>query len=212
MSETNPTKITIVDYEMGNLRSVAKMLSRLGADIRVSSDASDLDWADRLVLPGVGAFPDAIEKLGKLKLRDALDKQVLNAGKPVLGICLGMELFARSSSEVGMTEGLGWIDAEIVPFERSSELRVPHVGWNEIEICEHTGLFEDVSNGASFYFVHSYHAQCKDSSIIAATVEYGGQVTAAIVHKNIWATQFHPEKSQRNGQILLANFISGDIG
>ncbi len=208
MTDSRPTKITVVDYGMGNLRSVAKILSRIGTDVRVSSEPSDLEWCDRMVLPGVGAFPDAMRQLNELGLRAPLDEMVRGRGKPLLGICLGMELLARESQEVRRTEGLGWLDAEVVPFDRSNGLRVPHVGWNQLKFRRSCPLLGGLEDGATCYFVHSYHLSCDSDSLVVATCDYGKTFPAVVRQENVFGTQFHPEKSQANGFQLLVNFVT----
>ena len=210
--DRHPRSITIVDYGMGNLRSVAKVVSRLGAEIRVSSDPVDLRWAERLILPGVGAFPDAMRSLRELRLLDALNEEVLTRKKPILGICLGMQLMARSSTELGETEGLGWFDARMVPFDRSKGIRVPHIGWNRVQVTRPVPLLDGFDDGSFCYFVHSYHMLCNDPAAVVATTAYGGDFVSVIARDNIFGTQFHPEKSQAAGSIVLINFVTGTLG
>lgn len=207
----HPRSITIVDYGMGNLRSVAKVVSRLGADVRVSSDPADLTWADRLILPGVGAFPDAMRSLRELNLIDALNEEVLARKKPILGICLGMQLMAKSSAELVDTEGLGWFDATMVSFDRSKGIRVPHIGWNRVNLKRPIALFDGFDDGSFCYFVHSYHMLCADPSSVVATTNYGYDFVSVIARDNIFGTQFHPEKSQAAGSIVLINFVTGTL-
>ena len=207
-----PPKIAIVDYGMGNLRSVQKMIVRSGAEVKITSEAADLAWADKLILPGVGAFTDAMKELNNRGLTSGLNAAVLEDRKPILGICLGMELMARGSEEGDRVEGLNWLPAEMVGFDRRTGVRVPHVGWSPIEKSDRSPLFNDIPNGAAFYFVHSYHMACDDPDIVVAQADYGGEFTAAINRGNIWGTQFHPEKSQAVGSALLANFVLEDFG
>lgn len=212
MSKAESKRLGIIDYGMGNLSSVTKMALRTGAEVRVISNSSELAWADRLVLPGVGAFPDAMTELARRDLIHPLKKAVFEDKKPILGICLGMELMAKSSDEIRPTEGLGWLNAQIVPFDRASGIRVPHVGWNQISVRQKSPLLEGVAEGSFFYFVHSYHMVCEDKSQVAATTSYGGEVVAAVHRDNIYGAQFHPEKSQASGFIVFMNFVNGVAG
>lgn len=207
-----PRSITIVDYGMGNLRSVAKVVARLGADVRISSDPADMKWAERLILPGVGAFPDAMRALHKVHLVDSLNEEVLVQKKPILGICLGMQLMAKSSAELVHTEGLGWIDAAMVPFDRAKGIRIPHIGWNRVKIRRPVPLLDGFGDGSFCYFVHSFHMLCADPAVVVATTNYGGDFVSVIAHDNIFGTQFHPEKSQAVGSIILINFVTGVLG
>jgi glutamine amidotransferase len=200
--------VVIVDYGLGNLRSVFGAVTRLGFDAVISSDPMDLGRASKLILPGVGAFGDGMAKLASRQLIAPLRKAVLEEQRPILGICLGAELMARDSDEFGHHQGLGWIAASvrrIVPAD--STLRVPHVGWNAVHQMSSDALFCDVPQDALFYFVHSYEIRCDDMSTVTATAEYGAPVTAAFRHGTICGTQFHPEKSQRHGLTLLGNFL-----
>lgn len=207
MNDISPLNLTIIDYGMGNLRSVWKMAVQSGADVRISSDPDDLDWADKLILPGVGAFPDAMTSLEERGLLAPLHKAVTEDEKPILGICLGMELMCRRSSEVKPTDGLGWLDAEMVPFNPDTGIRIPHVGWNTVTATRPSRIMDDIEDGSFFYFVHSFHMQCADSSQIVATADYGAPFTAAVENGNIFGTQFHPEKSQAKGSAVMANFL-----
>ncbi|MFH2021083.1 MAG: imidazole glycerol phosphate synthase subunit HisH [archaeon] len=211
--------IGIIDYGMGNLRSVAKALELLGADVVVTADSSRLADAEKLVLPGVGAFGDGMKNLNSLGLVDFLGTEVLTNRKPLLGICLGMQLLATDGFERGHHVGLGWIDASVRKFDFSGSnggstmrvFKVPHVGWNDVKFTnpEQTPnpIFSGLKDGASFYFVHSYHMVCKNNSDIAATCNYGYDFTAAVLHGNIFGTQFHPEKSQDTGLKVLENYV-----
>lgn len=201
--------VAIVDYELGNLRSVIGAVERLGYSGVISSDPEDLERADKLILPGVGAFGDGMANLRRLGLVEPLTRLVLGEGKPILGICLGAELMVRESDEFGQHEGLGWVDARvtrIVPPEPS--LRVPHVGWNAVRQTRESPLFAGVPDGALFYFVHSFHICCDGPETVVGECDYGLPLTAVIQHGNIYGTQFHPEKSQRDGLTLLGNFFA----
>jgi imidazole glycerol-phosphate synthase subunit HisH len=202
--------IAIVDYGMGNVRSVMNALAWIGEDAEVTSDARKLDDADRLILPGVGAFGDAIDNLRRRELVEALERQVKEKGKPFLAICLGLQLLARSSTEHGAHEGLGWLDADVVRFDLGeTALKIPHMGWNDVAPDQEHALFKGLRREQFvFYFVHSFHIVCRDTADVAATCTYGRPFTAAVGRGNVFATQFHPEKSQDSGLQILTNFAS----
>lgn len=201
--------IAIVDYGMGNVRSLQNAFEYLGADVIITSDVDELEASERLVLPGVGAFGDAMEAILQRGLQDTLTRQAIELKKPVLGICLGMQLFARSSCEHGQHTGLGWLDADIRRLEVQRPLKVPHVGWNDLHFPPDDWLFKGLRPGhANFHFVHSYHMVCYDAGNLVATVDYGGPVTAVVRAGNLVATQFHPEKSQDNGLKMLENWVA----
>jgi glutamine amidotransferase len=196
--------ITVVDYGMGNLRSVRNALDLLGADVHITDQPQDILQAERLILPGVGAFGRAMENLRERGLIDPLNEKVLNQKTPVLAICLGMQLLAEKSYEHGEYEGLGWIPGSVHLFD--NDLPVPHVGWNEIMVQGEPPLFQGLASvNREFYFVHSYHVETNAN--IAATAGYGSEFVAAVHKDNIFGTQFHPEKSQQNGLTVLRNFI-----
>jgi glutamine amidotransferase len=200
--------VVVVDYGICNVRSVVKALELVGATVRVSSAPRDLEEAERIVLPGVGAFEHGMTNLAARGLIEPLADQVLGKGKPFLGICLGMQLLARTSHEFGVHEGLGWLPATVTPFALEGEgLKVPHIGWTEVSLDRASPLFAGVSKAPSFYFVHSYHMVCDTTDLVAASAEYGVRFTAAVQRDNIFATQFHPEKSQDDGLRLLENFL-----
>ena len=203
-----PYKIVIVDYGTGNLNSVHKSLNRLGVDSIISSDPQDIDSADKLILPGVGHFGNAMANLRELKLLDALHEAVLVKQKPILGICLGMELMANRSEE-GNAAGLGWIDAEIIRFNVSNKKRfkVPHIGWNNIWIKKNSLLMKNISESSEFYFVHSYHLKINNQSDILNETKYELIYPSAIERGNIFGVQYHPEKSHDAGERLLKNFV-----
>lgn len=201
--------IAIVDYGMGNLRSLYNAFCYLGEEVVITSVASQIESSDRIVLPGVGAFGDAMTVIRARGLESILFQQAIEFKKPVLGICLGMQLFARSSCEHGEHKGLGWLDAVIRRLDVPRPLKVPHIGWNDLHFSPDDWLFDGIRPGhANFYFVHSYHMVCGDASNQTATVEYGGPVTAVVRLDNLVATQFHPEKSQDNGLRLLKNWVT----
>src|SRR5262245_12847795 len=200
--------VVVVDYGICNVRSVVKALELVGATVRVSSAARDLEEAERIVLPGVGAFEHGMTNLAARGLIESLADQVLGKGKPFLGICLGMQLLARTSHEFGVHEGLGWLPATVRAFALGVEgLKVPHIGWTEVMLDRARPLFAGVSKAPSFYFVHSYHMGCDSIDVVTASAEYGVRFTAAVQRDNIFATQFHPEKSQDDGLRLLENFL-----
>jgi glutamine amidotransferase len=200
--------IAIVDYGMGNLRSVAKAFEFLGADVAVTSRPEDLAAAEKLVLPGVGAFCDGMKNLKSAGLEGPLRKEVLENKKPVLGICLGMQLFAIDSEEGGHHAGLGYLQAHVRRLRvEGTGLKVPHVGWNDVFPRSGAALFEKIPEKPSFYFVHSFAVECADGQDVAATCSYGGEFCAAVQRENIYGVQFHPEKSQKDGMCVLRNFI-----
>lgn len=201
--------IGIVDYGMGNLLSVRHAVEAVGYDARVSAEPSELREAERLILPGVGAFRDCMKSLHATGLVEVLHDLVINQGRPILGICLGMQAMARKSFEGGEFAGLGWIDAEVVRIQPDDpSLRVPQIGWNQVQPRTPSALFSGLPAGPEFYFVHSYFMKCVRPQDVIATCDYGGAVTAAIGRDNILATQFHPEKSQEHGLRVLENFLS----
>lgn len=204
--------IAIIDYGMGNVRSLTNALEFAGADVLLSADPGALAEAERLVLPGVGAFGDAMTAVNESGLRPVLDRLAMEERKPVLGVCLGMQLFARSSSEHGLHEGLGWLDAEVVPLKVQAPAKVPHVGWNALTFAPGDWLFDGLPSGESdYYFVHSFHMLCHDPVDRVATCDHGGTVTAAVRRDNLVAAQFHPEKSQDNGLQFLRNWLEHDF-
>jgi glutamine amidotransferase len=201
--------VVIVDYGLGNLRSVSGAVAKVGFEAKISHDVNDFERASHLILPGVGAFGDGMANLETRGLIPALHRSVITGGKPILGICLGAQLLARDSEEFGNHRGLGWIPASvrrIAPPDTS--LRVPHVGWNALLQRRPLPLFADVPDGALFYFVHSYHIVCDDPAMTAAECTYGFDMTAVIHRDNVYGTQFHPEKSQLHGLTVLKNFLT----
>lgn len=199
--------ILVVDYGMSNLRSVAKALENLGASVLVSGDPKDLEKADKVVLPGVGAFGDAARELEKRALKEPL-KDYVRSGRPFLGVCLGLQLLFQSSDESPKAEGLGILPGRVVRFSDQLSLKVPHMGWNQIRVTK-TGcqLVEGMPDGSFFYFVHSYYVKPDKADVTLAVCDYGGDFTAMVWRENLYGTQFHPEKSQEAGLKLLANFL-----
>ncbi len=199
------TPLVIVDYGMGNLRSVQKAFERFGHNAVISGDPDVVGSAARLVLPGVGAFRDAISRLRQSGL-DAPLLDHLRADRPFFGICLGMQLLFKVSHEDGRHEGLGFFEGEVVRFPRLPDLKVPHMGWNALRIVRSAPPLQGITPGAQVYFVHSYFPVPVDSTIVAAEADYPGPFTAAVWRDNVFATQFHPEKSQRVGLDMLRRF------
>ncbi len=198
--------VVVVDYGMGNLRSVSKALERVGANVQVSSNPKDVISAKALVLPGVGAFKDAVLNLKRLNLWDAI-KDFLDSGRPFLGICLGLQLLFEVSYEFGETEGLGFFKGKVVKFELPKGYKIPHMGWNQVFKNKDSKLFKGIKNGEFFYFVHSYHVLPKKKQDTLAESDYGYKFACAVSKGNVFALQFHPEKSQRAGLKLLENFV-----
>jgi imidazole glycerol-phosphate synthase subunit HisH len=199
--------IAIVDYGLSNLKSVAAAVEKVGFEGVVTGNPDELKKAEKLILPGVGAFGDGIHNLRERGLVDVLTRLVVEEKKPILGICLGAQLLCRDSFEFGHHEGLGWIDASVVRLEPRDDLRVPHVGWNAVKKTGESALFEDVPDETLFYFVHSYRIRCNNPANSVGECRYGIPFTAILQQGNIYATQFHPEKSQMFGLKLLQNYL-----
>ncbi len=197
--------LAIIDYQMGNLRSVQKGFEKVGHAAAITSDPDVLAKADKIVLPGVGAFPDAIAELQRRHLVEPI-KAAIAAGKPFLGICLGLQLLFDVGFEGGEFAGLGVIAGKVVRFDLPAEYKVPHMGWNGLQIRRKAPVLAGIADGAHAYFVHSYYVQPEDQSVIAVEADYGAPFCAAIWRDNVFATQFHPEKSQADGLRMLKNF------
>lgn len=199
--------VAIVDYGVGNLFSLKSSLAAVGTAVTVTSDADILRKADRIILPGVGAFGDAAQKLKKTGL-DTVIKELADSGKPLMGICLGMQLLFDKSYEYGIHEGLGLIKGEIKPIADvvPPEYKIPHIGWNGLKLKGNNPLFADIKDGDCVYFVHSFYAADCEESVIA-TAEYGADLTAAVANKNVYGCQFHPEKSGTVGLKILKAFV-----
>jgi len=197
--------ITIVDYGMGNLRSVQKACERVGIDARVTTDRAEIARAEKMILPGVGAFRDSIAELRKQNLIEPI-LQHIEADRPFLGICLGLQMLFDVSYEDGRYEGLGVLPGEVVRFPDFEELKVPHMGWNQLQIVGEQPLLAGIPNDAYFYFVHSYYVVPQDEAVVAARSQYGIDFVSMVSRGNLFATQFHPEKSQKVGLKLLRNF------
>ncbi|THB67088.1 MAG: imidazole glycerol phosphate synthase subunit HisH [Gammaproteobacteria bacterium] len=211
-------KIAVIDYGMGNLRSVSKALEKVSpeAKVMITSDSAAIDSADKVVLPGVGAIKDCLAEIDRLSLREVILNAAAN--KPFLGICLGMQALLNSSEECGGRECLGVIPGQVVRFgaqlncdETGEHLKVPHMGWNRVVHAQPHPLWNGIESDSRFYFVHSYHAQTDSAQHSFGKTTYGIGFSAAIGRENIFAVQFHPEKSQNNGLQLLENFINWKI-
>jgi imidazole glycerol-phosphate synthase subunit HisH len=201
--------IAIIDYGMGNLRSVKRKMDRIGVKSIITSDPEEIKKSDRIILPGVGHFAKAVSEIKNRGLWDLLKDQVLVEKKPVLGICLGMQLMAKYSEE-GNSEGFGWFDAKVIRFKVSDTIRykIPHMGWNTITPLKDSSLFEKIALDSEFYFVHSYYVLCNNQDDVLAKTNYDFSFTSVFQTENIFGVQFHPEKSHDAGEMLLRNFIN----
>jgi imidazole glycerol-phosphate synthase subunit HisH len=210
--------VAIIDYGSGNLHSAAKAFERAGREsgsplaIKVTSKPEDVRAAERIVLPGVGAFADCKRGLVAIPgMIEALEESVRRRGKPFLGICVGLQLMAERGLEHGLTPGLGWIEGEVRAIEPSDpSLKIPHMGWNTLKLAREHALFEGIPTGdagLNAYFVHSYHLVPSRADVLVATTDYAGPITAFVAKDNVAGSQFHPEKSQRLGLALIANFL-----
>jgi glutamine amidotransferase len=197
-------RIALVDYGMGNLLSVKNALEHVGATLQVASSAAGLDDAGAVVLPGVGAFGEAMRELRARGLQDALEEHVRVRKKPFLGICLGLQLLGDRGHELGTHDGLGWVPGEVERLD-VAPLRVPHIGWSEVE--GKGPLFAGIPERSAFYFVHSFHLVSRDPSVVHGTTAYGRPFVSAVQAENVMAVQFHPEKSHKWGLELLRNFV-----
>jgi imidazole glycerol-phosphate synthase subunit HisH len=195
--------IAIVDYGMGNLRSVEKGFQKVGVEAQVVSDAKSVDNARAVVLPGVGAFRDCMKNIETLSLIEPIVKSI-RSGKPFLGICLGLQILFTESEEFGIHKGLDILPGKVLRFQ--VDLKVPHMGWNTVKLLRIPPIFKDIKDNSFFYFVHSYYVAPEENNLIAGTTEYGIPFTSMIWKENIVATQFHPEKSQQTGLQILRNF------
>ena len=211
--------IAVIDYGSGNLKSAAKALETTANNINtsskivVTSDPKTIKESDKIVLPGQGSFRDCYLGIKKIPgLNETLNEFVLEKKKPILGICVGMQLFAKTGYESQETKGFGWIDAEVRKINNmNKKLKLPHMGWNEIELKKDCFLFSNLENKSHMYFVHSYELITKQKDYVVATTNYGRPITAAVAKENIFGTQFHPEKSQKNGIIVLENFLKWKV-
>lgn len=200
--------IVIVDYGMGNLRSIWTKLQRFDIDAKISADVNDIKAADQLILPGVGHFAAAMDNLAHRGLIPVLNEKVVDQKTPILGICLGHQLFSKWSEE-GNVAGLGWVDAQTVKFSFNGNgegLKIPHMGWNTIAIKKPTPILDGIEDGSRYYFVHSYYVRCNDEKDVVAKTAYGLDFVSILQHDNIYGIQFHPEKSHNRGINILKNF------
>lgn len=200
--------ITIIDYKMGNLGSIANMLKKIGYQSKITDNINEIQNAAKIILPGVGHFDMAMNNLKNMGIIEVLNRKAIEDEVPVLGICLGMQLLAEKSEE-GQLSGLGWIKGEVKKFSFNTEykhLKVPHMGWNTVHQQKKNSLFIDMYPDPRFYFVHSYHFECQSEEDILTTTNYGYSFTSSVAHKNIMGVQFHPEKSHKFGMLILKNF------
>ena len=206
-------KVTIVDYNSGNISSVINSFKEVAKDkvkIEVTSDLNKIKSSDKVVLPGQGSFKSCIDALHKINgLTDALNDFAINNKKPLLGICVGLQMFADIGYEETETKGLGWIPGKVSKIDnQNGKYKLPHIGWNQINIVKDSKIFKDIENSSHMYFVHSYEFVPKDKSVISATTDYSSSIVCSIEKENIFGTQFHPEKSDRIGLKIIKNFIS----
>jgi len=201
--------IVIIDYNMGNIGSIVNMIKKAGGESMVTSDVEIIKNAKKLILPGVGAFDSGMKNIEEMGLLDVLNEKVLIEKTPILGICLGMQLFCKCSEE-GSKAGLNWIDGVCNRFDFSSVgvgLRIPHMGWNSVEVKKSSPLMNNLPEEPAFYFVHSYYVICNNPDDVLTTTNYGYEFCSSVNHENIYATQFHPEKSHRYGLSVIKNFV-----
>jgi len=211
--------IAVIDYGSGNLKSAAKALEaasnniNINSKIVVTSDPKIIKEANKIVLPGQGSFKDCCLGIKKISgLEDALNEFVLIKKKPIFGICVGMQLFAKIGYESQETKGFGWIDGEVRKINNINKtLKLPHMGWNQIELIKDFTLFANLKNKSHMYFIHSYEFITREKDCIVATTNYGNSITVAVAKENIFGTQFHPEKSQKNGLVILENFLKWEF-
>lgn len=201
--------IAVIDYDVGNVGSIANMLKKAGAEAEITADLDKIERADKIVLAGVGSFDTGMQKLRERGMVELLDRKVRDGGTPLLGICLGMQFFARGSEE-GSEPGLGWLKARTVRFKLppESRLKIPHMGWNGLDVVTSANGSHGIAPDARFYFVHSYHLVCEDESDVLARTTYGYPFVSAVRRGNIFGVQFHPEKSHRFGLALMEHFAA----
>ncbi len=200
--------LVIVNTGMGNFGSIQNMLKKIGFKAQLTNDSAEIAAAEKIILPGIGSFDSGMRQLHNRGVIEVLNRKVLKEKTPVLGVCLGMQLMARGSEE-GAIPGLGWVDAEVLKFDfrDESDLKIPHMGWNTIDVKRPAALFQNSSDEKRFYFVHSYYVSCRHPQDILATTRYGFDFASAIHRENIYGVQFHPEKSHRFGMALFKNFM-----
>ena len=205
--------VTIVDYNSGNISSVINSFNEVAKDkvnIEVTSDLNKIKLSDKVVLPGQGSFKSCVDALNKIKgLVDTLSEFAINDKKPLLGICVGLQMFADIGYEETETKGLGWISGKVSKIDnQNGKYKLPHIGWNQINIVKDSKIFKDIENNSHMYFVHSYEFVPNDNSVTAATTDYASNIVCAIEKENIFGTQFHPEKSDKTGLNIIDNFLS----
>ncbi len=198
--------IALIDYDAGNMKSVEKALQALGQEVESTRDPQKLLAADKVILPGVGAFGDAMENLQNFQLTEVI-RQIIEKETPFLGICLGMQLLFETSEEAPGVPGLGILEGEILKIPPADGLKIPHMGWNSLHLSHEGRLFRNMKEGAYVYFVHSYYLKAKDEQIVKASAEYGVEIHASVEKGNVFGCQFHPEKSSETGLQILKNFI-----
>ncbi|MDD5617606.1 MAG: imidazole glycerol phosphate synthase subunit HisH [Candidatus Omnitrophica bacterium] len=201
-------KIAIINYGMGNLKSVYNAFSLFDSAAYVADYPSELEKAEKIVLPGVGSFYDGMKNLRTNGWLEALEKHVVRIGKPFMGVCLGMQLLATCGDEGGLCNGLGWVEGAVEKLRGGESVRIPHIGWNDVQFIKKDKLYADLKGQQTFYFVHSYVFTPKNRNVISGTFSYGDEYAASIEKNNICATQFHPEKSQKAGLSLIKNFLT----
>lgn len=200
--------ITIINYGSGNIRAIGNIYEKLNIPFNIANSPAEVEGAEKLILPGVGAFDETISMLDQLGFRLVLDQAVLDRQVPVLGICVGMQILAESSEE-GRLPGLGWIKGRVKKIEKElllSKPKLPHLGWNSIDVVKNRGLFKGIDKEKGFYFLHSYYFECSEENDIMSTTTYGKPFASSVCHSNVYGVQFHPEKSHHNGVNLLKNF------
>lgn len=200
------SKVAVVDYRTSNLLSITKALEKVGAKVTLTRDPKEIDAAERMVLPGVGAFGAAMRNMDELGIKDAI-VSFGKSGRPMIGICLGMQLLFSVSTELGTNRGLDLIAGEVVPFPEGKDLKVPHMGWNRVALTKESKLFDGVRDGEYAYFVHSYYVKANDN-FVSGTTDYGINFPSVVEDGNIFGIQFHPEKSRSYGLKILENFLS----
>ena len=199
--------VAIIDYDAGNIKSVEKAMLALGESVRITREPEEILSADHVILPGVGAFGDAMNKIHQYHLADVI-REVVDRGTPFLGICLGLQLLFESSEESEGIDGLGILRGKVVRLPETQGLKIPHIGWNSLKYPNKGRLFEGIPEEAYVYFVHSYYLQAEDAQIVTATTEYAAHIHASVEEGNVFACQFHPEKSSDVGMTILKNFLN----
>ena len=205
--------VTIVDYNSGNISSVINSFKEVAQDkvnIKVTSDLNQIKSTDKVVLPGQGSFKSCVDALNKIKgLTDTLNEFVMTNKKPLLGICVGLQMFADIGYEETETKGLGWISAKVTKIDnQNGKFKLPHIGWNQINIVKESKIFQNIENNSHMYFVHSYEFIPEDKKVISATIDYSSNIVCSVEKENIFGTQFHPEKSDKVGLQIIKNFIN----